>query len=200
MLGFALRAKSDTLLAEKKDRVMLKKLFKSIRANILVGLFLAVPIVATVLVFNFLFKLATGWMMPSGLFPELETIWHGYLLRALYLIGLLHLFYIMGLLTRNFLGRRLYQLGDGVLARIPLIKGIYVSVRQISQSLFTQRKTLFKEVVLVQYPRRGLHSLAFVMSGGAVAPGEDGTGTHPTLLDRLEEWLRRSDETEEPHV
>jgi uncharacterized membrane protein len=133
-----------------------------------------------------------------------------------------------------------------------VIKGIYVSVRQISESLFTQRKTLFKEVVLIEYPRKGLYSLAFitarlpaalrrsmpgvpegeecvslfipttpnptsgvlillprsettplnlpvsdalsfVMSAGAFSSGENGA-PGPTLLDKLEAWLRQGDE------
>lgn len=239
---------------------MFPKLLKSIRANILTGFFLAIPIVTTIAIFNFLFKLATSWL-PEALFPEIRDSWHGdMILRCITLAALVIAFYMVGLLTRNFFGRRLYQVGDRLLTRIPLIKSIYISVRQISQSLFTQRKTLFKEVVLVQYPRKGLYSLAFVtataplvvarhmsdgnqdsecvslfisttpnptsgvfilvprteviplnmpvsdaltfiMSAGAVSPGEEGHAS-PTLLDKLEEWLRHGDNTpqEESHA
>jgi uncharacterized membrane protein len=222
-----------------------------VRNNMLVGLFLTVPVVVTIVIFNVLFKFATNW--SQGFFPHLREFWNGYLLRVLTLLSVLLVFYFIGLLTRNFLGRRLYRLGDHVLASIPLVRTIYVSIRQISQSLFTQRKTLFKEVVLVQYPRKGLYSLAFVtaaaprrlaarlaaghtdepcvslfiattpnptsgvfilaprseiipldipvtdaltfiMSAGAVAPGEEEAPGKATLLDRLEEWLRHSGE------
>ena len=233
---------------------MLSNLSRRVRANILVGFFLTVPIVATVLIFNFLFGLATGWL-PESLFPMFRTTWYGKLtLRIITLLAILGGLGFIGLLTRNILGRRMFQYSDAVLARIPLIKGIYVSVRQISESLFTQRKTLFKEVVMVEYPRKGLHSLAFVtarvpeqiaaklrgregneecvslfipttpnptsgvlillprsktipvnlpvsdgltfiMSAGAVAPGEDGVPA-PTLLDKLEAWLRQGDDAE----
>ena len=137
------------------------------------------------------------------------------------------------------------------MARIPFIKGVYMPVRRLSESLFTQRNTLFKEVVLVQYPRKGLYSLAFltakvpsairqnmtdkdseetcvslfipttpnptsgllimvpksevvpltmavtdaltfIMSAGAVSPGEEEESS-PTLLDKLELWLKRGD-------
>jgi len=243
---------------------MLRKLAKSIRANTLVGFFLIVPVVATILIFNFLFKLATNWL-PQGAFPKLKIIWHGYPLRIVTLLAIIVVFYLVGLLTRNILGRRLYQIGDKLLTQIPFIKGIYVSVRQISESLFTQRKTLFKKVVLVQYPRKGLYSIAFVtanvpasitrsmvdtsasvpnapttanheemislfipttpnptsgilivvprseviplkmpvadaltfiMSAGAVAPGEHGD-MRPTLLDKLEAWLKHGDDSAE---
>jgi uncharacterized membrane protein len=229
---------------------------KAIRANMLVGIFLTVPLVATILIFNFLLHLGTNWLLHTGAFPGLREIWSGYLLRALTLIAVLVVFYFVGLFTRNILGRRLYQFGDKILTRIPFVKGIYISVRQISESLFTQRKTLFKEVVLIEYPRHGLYSLAFVtatapprveaamkeredpndpcvslfisttpnptsgvflmarrseliplkipvtdaltfiMSAGAVAPGQDGMG-RPTLLDKLEAWLRQDGDTPE---
>jgi len=137
-------------------------MLKSIRANILVGFFLMIPVVATILIFNFLLKLATNWPVMN-VFPEwLHNVWKGYPLRILTLLLIVILLYAVGLMTRNFFGRKLYQLGDKILMRIPLVKGIYVSVRQISESLFTQRKTLFKEVVLIQYPRKGLYSIAFV--------------------------------------
>lgn len=231
---------------------MFTKFFRSIRANILVGLFLTIPVVATILIFNFLFKLATSWL-PEDAFPEFKTIGHGYPLRILTLLTILVVFYLLGLLTRNFLGRRLYQIGDKLLARIPFIKGIYISVRRISEAFFTQRKTLFKEVALVEYPRKGLYSLAFVtayvppalarnivgektdesclslfipttpnptsgililvpkseviplkipvadaitfvMSAGAVGPGGQGD-VRPTLLDKLETWLKHGDDS-----
>lgn len=231
------------------------KIFRALRGNILVGAVLTTPIVATILVFNFLFRLTTNWL-PSSAFPGLRTVWHGYPLRVLTLVLVLVALYIVGLLTRSFLGRRLYQVSDHILTRIPIIKSIYVSVRQVSESLFTQRKTLFKEVVLVEYPRKGLFSLAFVtaaappgveriirehddgarcvslfiattpnptsgvfimaprseliplnipvtdaltfiMSAGAVAPGAQGD-TRPTLLDKLELWLKHGDASPPP--
>ncbi|MDP6490959.1 MAG: DUF502 domain-containing protein [Kiritimatiellia bacterium] len=231
---------------------MIRGIAKRIRANILVGFFLTVPIVATILISNFLFDLATGWLPPT-IMPEMRSTWSGQLLlQIITLIAVLTAFGLVGLLTRNILGRHLLRFSDTLLARIPVIKGIYVSVRQISESLFTQRKTLFKEVVMIQYPRKGLHSLAFVtarvpdsmasditkgeegsecvsvfipttpnptsgvlillprsetmaidmdvgealtfvMSAGAVSPGEKGAPA-PTLLDKLEAWLRQSEE------
>ena len=140
---------------------MFSKLLRAVRANILVGLFLTVPIVVTLLVINFLLGLLTGWF-PADRFPYVRDLWNGALLQVIPLLLILAVFYMVGVLVRSFLGRRLYQLGDGVLGRIPFIKTIYIAVRQVSESLFTGRKTLFKEVVLVQYPRKGLYSLAFV--------------------------------------
>ena len=142
---------------------MFQKLFKSAWTSVVVGFLLTTPIVATILIFRFLFNLTTDWM-PRKLIEKLPKIMQGFPAQLLTLLVVLVFCYVVGLLVRNYFGRRLYQFGDKILASIPFIKGIYISVRQISQSLFTQRKTLFKEVVLVEYPRKGLFSLAFVTS------------------------------------
>lgn len=141
---------------------MLTKMLKSVKANVLIGLFLTIPVVATILIFNFLFKLATNWL-PEGIFPHFGALRGGDLLRRILTLAvIIILFYVVGLLTRNMIGRRLYQLGDKALARIPFIKGIYITVRQISESLFTQRKTLFKEVVMVPWPGNSVYTVGFV--------------------------------------
>ncbi len=144
---------------------------KSIRANILVGVFLTIPIVVTILIFKFLVGLATDWLVHND---KIENLLGGRMisilgLRIITLAAIVLAFYFVGLFVRNMLGKRVFQLGDHILTRIPIIKGIYVSIRQISESLFTQRNTLFKEVVLVEYPRKGLYSLAFVTAEAPLA-------------------------------
>jgi uncharacterized membrane protein len=242
------------MMQNRKQAAWLARCAGSIRANILVGFFLTIPVVATVLIFNFVFRLTTSWL-PKTILPDLQHVWNGYLLRLITLLATILILYLVGVLTRNFMGRRLYRLGDTLLARIPLIRNIYISVRQVSAALFTQRKTLFKQVVLIEYPRKGLYSLAFstaevpsamtaqfpgiepgeacislfvpttpnptsgvllvvprrevtplhipiadaltfVMSAGAVAPGENSNPGAPTLLDKLESWLGHGETTE----
>lgn len=227
---------------------VLRATLRAIRDNILVGLVLIVPVVATVLIFNAVINITTNWLLESQWFEPYSQGWTGFQLRILTLLTAVVVFYFIGLLARNVVGRRMYRAGDRLIGRIPFIKSIYITVRQISASLFTQHKTLFKEVVLVEYPRKGLFSMAFVtatvpesisaqagdasddsccvslfipttpnptsgllilarrselvpldmpvsdaltyiMSGGAVAPGEEGDSS-PTLLDKLESWVK----------
>ncbi|MFH0953935.1 MAG: DUF502 domain-containing protein [Verrucomicrobiota bacterium] len=140
---------------------MSKSIGKSIRNNLLVGLILVTPLVVTGLVVNWLFGFATNRivkLIPQGwreAHPEI-------LFRVLALVAVLVFLFLVGLFARNILGRRLYQLGDMVLVRIPLINKIYVSVRQISEALLDQSQKMFKQVVLVEYPRKGLYSVGFV--------------------------------------
>ena len=139
---------------------MYMRWLKSLRANILVGIVLTAPVVATVLIFDFFFRRATNWL-PDSAFSRLQGIWDGYLLRFITLVAVLIFFYFTGLLVRTFLGMCLYALEDRILRRMPLIKTIYETVRQVGTSFFTHRKSLFKKVVLIQYPRKSLYSLAF---------------------------------------
>lgn len=140
-----------------------QKIGKSVKTNITFGLFLTIPIVTTVLIFNFLLNISTDWLPPSFI-QKLPRHLQGYPLKIATLFMMLVMLYIVSILIRNFLGRKLYRIGDAILANIPLVRNIYITVRQISQSLFTQRKSLFKEVVLLQFPMNQAYAMGFVTS------------------------------------
>jgi uncharacterized membrane protein len=76
-----------------------------------------------------------------------------------------------GLLAANIIGQRLVQVWEGALARIPVVKSIYNSVKQVSDTLLSSSGQAFRTAVLVEYPRRGSWTIAFVtgVPGGDVA-------------------------------
>ncbi len=144
---------------------------KSFRTNLLVGSIVLLPVAVTIILANFLFQLILNFnfvrVMAEYLRLLLPPAWKnsGYeiiILKIIVVLVLMLLLAMLGYIVRSIMGRRLYGLFDKVLARIPVVNKIYVFVRQISESMLMQQKTLFKEVVLVEYPRRGLYSLAFV--------------------------------------
>ena len=147
---------------------MPSSIVKSIRTNILVGLILVTPIVVTAFVVNWLFTFITNRILV--LLPRhLRDGDHELMWRVISLAIVLVLMFFVGLLVRNILGKRLYKLGDRLLTHIPLINRIYIAIRQIITSLFQQRKTMFQEVVLIEYPRPGIFSVGFLT---AVIPRE----------------------------
>ena len=77
------------------------------------------------------------------------------------ILGLLALLLITGALTRNYLGKRLIALGDAIVRRIPLANRLYKAIREIAEALFSEKRELFKEAVLFEYPRPGLWSIGF---------------------------------------
>lgn len=141
----------------KPKRTLGQRIVRSIRNNTLVGLFLVTPIAVTGFIVNMLFRFTTNFL-PRPLRESEQAP----LFRVLALLAVLLVLFFIGLLVRNMLGRKLYQVGDRLLTRIPIINKIYIAVRQISESILAQRETIFNEVVLVEYPRRGLFSLGFV--------------------------------------
>ncbi|RMF10675.1 MAG: DUF502 domain-containing protein [Alphaproteobacteria bacterium] len=71
---------------------------------------------------------------------------------------------LLGALAANLFGRTLIRLGERLLDRMPIIRSIYGTLKQIFETVVSQKSNSFKEVVLVEYPRRGLWALAFVTS------------------------------------
>ena len=146
---------------------MFSKIVKTLRNNILTGLFLITPIAIAIFVVQWLFTLITDRVMPfiprqvRELHPEL-------MFRLIALVLFLAVLFLLGLFVRNILGARLYRIGDAFFSRIPIFNKVYVSVRQIGEALLAQSQTLFQQVVLVEYPRKGLFSMGFVTN--AVPP------------------------------
>jgi uncharacterized membrane protein len=69
---------------------------------------------------------------------------------------------LIGALTANVLGRFFIRLGERILTRMPLIRGLYGAVKQIFETVLAKQSSTFREVVLVEYPRRDLWTIAFV--------------------------------------
>ncbi len=173
-------------------------MFKSIRTNVLVGLVLVTPIVVTAFVVNWLFTFITNRvlvLLPRHLRDsDQELLW-----RVIALALVLLIMFLVGLLVRNILGKRLYRLGDRLISRIPLINRVYVATRQIITSLFQQRKTMFQDAVLIEYPRPGVYSVGFITAtvppdvGRQIAsaqPGEDCIAVFiPTTPNPTSGWL-----------
>jgi len=79
--------------------------------------------------------------------------------------------FLTGLATANILGQRMVRFWEGVLARIPIVKSIYYSVKQVSDTLFSSSGEAFRKALLIQYPRQGCWTIAFQTGtpGGEVA-------------------------------
>ncbi len=80
---------------------------------------------------------------------------------------------LIGWLTAGYVGRLLLRLSDRVMKRMPVVRGIYGALKQIFETVLAKRSTSFREVVLVEWPRRGMWTVAFV-----TAPGEGELRTH----------------------
>jgi uncharacterized membrane protein len=112
----------------------------------------------------------TYWILKI-LIPPLERLignpiqqyLHIYI-PGLGIILLVCLILLIGIFASNLLGRKLGQLGEWVLDRIPFVRIIYKFIKQLVNTIFSQGKANFKGVVLVEYPRKGIYSIGFLTS------------------------------------
>jgi uncharacterized membrane protein len=93
----------------------------------------------------------------------------GFSLPGLGTILTLLIIFFTGLFTRNFLGTRLLMWWEMLLNRIPVVNSIYSSVKQVSDTLFSSSGNAFRKALLVQYPRQGSWTIAFLTG----VPGGD---------------------------
>jgi len=132
-----------------------------LRRYFVAGLLVWLPIVATGLILKFSINLIdrTLLLLPPKFRPE-NLI--GFEVPGLGVILTLIILLITGLIVANFLGRRIVNAWESLLSRIPLVSSVYGAIKQVTASLFSDASQSFREVVLVEYPRRGLWALAFV--------------------------------------
>ena len=70
--------------------------------------------------------------------------------------------YVIGVIALSFIGKRLLGWGDSVLLKIPFFSIIYRSIKQIMEAIAKPDKTKFKRVVIIEYPRKGMKTIALV--------------------------------------
>lgn len=131
-----------------------------IRTCFISGLLVWLPIWVTLLVVKFLVDILSKslLLLPPAYQPDVLLGFH---LPGVGVIITLLVIFLTGMFAANFLGRRLVDLGDALVGRIPLIRSIYTGVKQVTQTLFKPGGQSFRKVLLVQYPCKGVWSIAF---------------------------------------
>ncbi len=134
-----------------------------LRRYFIAGLLVWLPVGATILVFTLLLRLTNGLLLllPSSWRPE-ELL--GFSIPGLGAIIALIVLVITGMLGANLLGRRLVKFYESLLERIPFVRTVYGVVKHFAEVVFSDSTTSFKKVLLIEYPRENLYSLAFQTS------------------------------------
>lgn len=132
----------------------------ALKRYFLTGLLVLVPLGITFWVMTALLGMMdqTLLLLPESWRPE---AWLGFRIPGLGVILTAGVVLLTGLLAANLLGQRLVAMWEGMLNRIPVVKTIYGSVKQVSDSLFSGSGMAFKKVLLVHYPHPQAWSLAF---------------------------------------
>lgn len=131
-----------------------------IKRHFLTGLLILVPLGVTVWVITALvgFMDQTLLLLPEHWRPE---TWLGFRIPGLGVLLSLVIVLVTGVLAGNLLGQRMVKLWEDLLHRIPVVKSIYGSVKQVSDTLLSGNGHAFRKVLLVHYPHPGAWSLAF---------------------------------------
>ena len=133
------------------------------------GLLVWLPLSITIWVIRFIVNTMDGvlpeWMIPDGV----EAVILKYHIPGVGLLAALLLVFVTGVLVANFVGERLVLWWELLLARIPIVRTIYSSVKQVSDTILSPNGQAFRQAVLVQYPREGSWTIAFLT--GAPGPG-----------------------------
>jgi uncharacterized membrane protein len=131
-----------------------------LRRYLIAGLLVWVPLVITVVVIRSLvgFMDQSLLLLPKEWRPEALL---GYPIPGLGLVMTVTIVILTGLLAANLFGRRVVAAWESLLARIPLVRSIYSAVKQVAETIFAANGEAFRKVLLIEYPRRGIWTLAF---------------------------------------
>jgi hypothetical protein len=133
-----------------------------LRGYFLTGIVIAGPLAVTVFITTWIIGIIDAWfkpLIPIGFFPD----WLApYNIPGLGLIIAFVSLTLLGFLTANLVGRWMIGIGETLLGRMPVVRGIYKGVKQVFETLFSQNGTSFRKVGLIEYPSKGLWSIVFI--------------------------------------
>jgi uncharacterized membrane protein len=142
----------------------------SLRKWLFAGLLVLVPLAVTVWLLNWIIGTLdlTLKILPSSWHPD-EVI--GFHIPGFGVLLAVSVVLIIGAIASNFLGRRLLNWWNLLLNRIPIVRSIYSSVKQVSDTLFSENSNAFRQALLIQWPREGAWTIGFLTGtpGGDVA-------------------------------
>jgi uncharacterized membrane protein len=131
-----------------------------LKTSLMAGLLVVIPVGLTIFILKFLFNLADGFLGPLiGRVVRIFYVNSAYIPGLGVIAGLL-VIYLTGVLTANFFGRRLLVISEDLLCRIPLVKSIYSSSKQVTK-VFSSSDHDERRAVFVEFPTAGSYAIGF---------------------------------------
>jgi uncharacterized membrane protein len=143
-----------------------RRILGRMRSHFLAGILVVVPLLATLLILKWLFEWVDELLQPFI---------RGFAGRPLYGLGFvitLFIVYIAGVITTHFGGQRLLRFVESLISRVPIVRPVYNGIKQVLESFASPRETGFMQVVLVEFPRKGIRSIGFVTNEEFDASGQ----------------------------
>jgi uncharacterized membrane protein len=143
---------------------VLTNLNRRLRNIFLAGLLVALPISLTIFILSFLFRsldtlspVFTNWLILLG-----APLPQGYRIPFLGVIMTFVIVFLIGAVTTNIFGKKLLHVWEEIIEKIPFVRRIYKGTKQVVSSFATMDTKSFTKVILIEFPRKGAHAIAFV--------------------------------------
>ena len=140
---------------------------RRVRNIFITGLLVTLPIAFTIFILNFLFNTLDNWLSP-GITKLLilagAPILEDFRVPGLGVAATVLIIFLVGVLTKNIFGAKLVQLGEMIVEKIPIVRNIYTGAQQVVTTIAHTDTNAFSRVVLVEFPRKGIHAMGFVTS------------------------------------
>jgi len=133
-----------------------------LRAYLFAGILVTAPISLTLYLAWLFIDVIDGLvaaLIPARYNPELFL---PFTVPGLGLAAVLVFLVLVGMFAAGFAGRMVLRLGEAILGRMPVVRSIYSALKQIFETVLANQSNAFREVVLIEYPRRGVWSLGFI--------------------------------------
>ncbi len=144
-------------------------MFKILRNSFIAGLIIVLPLTITLYVLSFLVS-KIGTPVTTLIFQPIFESFGKSMPSTVFMLSLLDicstfivvlLIVLIGFFSRFFFGRIIISLSERLIAKIPLARSIYKTVKQIVETFSKQKKTVFQSVVMVEFPRKDMFTIAF---------------------------------------
>jgi len=137
---------------------------KHLRTYLVTGLLIWVPLVITLFILTLLvdFMDQTLLLLPANFRPEAVL---GFRIPGLGAVLAAAVLLLTGLLVANIVGRKLIEFWESLLRRIPLVRSVYSASKSFAEMVLTNNAQSFKQVMLIEYPRKGIYSMCFQTAG-----------------------------------
>lgn len=162
----------------------MNRFFKSTRTAFFAGVILLAPLGITLLVFSWLVENIGGrfrdyffFYLPDTLLDRANLVLLWNLLATVLVLVLVTL---LGFLSRYFIGRYIIMIAERIVRTVPFANSVYKTVKQIADTFSLQKRAIFQQVVLVEFPRPGTFALGFLTNR---AKGEIQERTNENLLN-----------------
>lgn len=144
----------------------MKMIKGTIKKNIIAGLLVTVPVSLTYIVLKFVITRIDALVVPvvSKIIGEkaMENF-NGYFVPGMGFLILIFFIFFIGLLATNFFGKKLFNFGELVLRKIPIVRVIYITIKKVVDTVSQSNESTFEKMALITYPRAPLKTLGIIV-------------------------------------